>query len=72
MSSRLGGASEQDLTLETMAAARRADLQVVVLMGERLGPVWVHAPCRVVRIVDAPSRRGFADGTLAGHPERGP
>ncbi len=40
-------------------------------MGERLGPVWVHAPCRVVRVVDALGRRRFAYGTLAGHPERG-
>ncbi len=35
----------------------------------RLGPVW--APCRVVYVVDEPNRRGFAYGTLAGHPESG-
>jgi uncharacterized protein (UPF0548 family) len=29
------------------------------------------APCRVVYVVDEPDRRGFAYGTLAGHPESG-
>ncbi|MCW2798610.1 MAG: hypothetical protein JWQ70_82 [Aeromicrobium sp.] len=28
-------------------------------------------PCRVVEIVDEPDRRGFAYGTLPGHPETG-
>lgn len=35
----------------------------------RLGPVRV--PCRVVYVVDEPDRRGFAYGTLPGHPESG-
>jgi|KBSSwiStaDraftv2_1062776.scaffolds.fasta_scaffold340156_3 uncharacterized protein (UPF0548 family) len=35
----------------------------------RLGPVPV--PCRVVYVVDEPDRRGFAYGTLLGHPESG-
>ncbi|TMS45733.1 DUF1990 domain-containing protein [Mycobacterium sp. DBP42] len=35
----------------------------------RLGPV--PAPCRVVYLLDEPDRRGFAYGTLAGHPESG-
>ena len=34
-----------------------------------LGPVT--APCRVVYVVDEPDRRGFAYGTLTGHPESG-
>lgn len=34
-----------------------------------LGPVI--APCRVVYVVDEPDRRGFAYGTLPGHPEAG-
>lgn len=28
-------------------------------------------PCRVVSVVDEPTRKGFAYGTLPGHPERG-
>jgi len=38
-----------------------------VLVG--LGPL--HAPCRVVYVVDDADRRGFAYGTLPGHPEAG-
>ena len=39
----------------------------VVLVG--VGPLT--APCRVVYVVDEPNRRGFAYGTLPGHPECG-
>ncbi|MGV0742440.1 DUF1990 family protein [Mycolicibacterium sp. XJ870] len=35
----------------------------------RLGPI--PAPCRVVYVLDEPDRRGFAYGTLPGHPESG-
>jgi uncharacterized protein (UPF0548 family) len=38
-----------------------------VLVG--LGPL--RAPCRVVYIIDEQNRRGFAYGTLPGHPESG-
>jgi uncharacterized protein (UPF0548 family) len=38
-----------------------------VLVG--LGPV--RAPCRVVYVIDEDDRRGFAYGTLPGHPESG-
>lgn len=36
-----------------------------------VGPVRVAIPCRVVRVVDQPDVRGFAYGTLPGHPEQG-
>lgn len=42
-----------------------------VRLGLRLGPARVSAPCRVVSVVDEPRRKGFAYGTLSGHPERG-
>ena len=35
----------------------------------RLGPF--RAPCRVVYVIDQPDRRGFAYGSLPGHPVRG-
>jgi uncharacterized protein (UPF0548 family) len=38
-----------------------------VLVG--LGPL--RAPCRVVYLIDEENHRGFAYGTLAGHPESG-
>lgn len=43
----------------------------VVLMRLGLGPLGLPAPCRVVAVVDEPDRRGFAYGTLQGHPESG-
>ncbi|WP_216893355.1 DUF1990 family protein [Nocardia alni] len=36
-----------------------------------IGPLAITAPCRVVYILDEPNRRGFAYGTLPGHPEIG-
>ncbi|MBS9532101.1 DUF1990 domain-containing protein [Mycobacterium sp. M1] len=41
------------------------DTTVLVRIG------FLTAPCRVVRLLDEPNRRGFAYGTLPGHPERG-
>ncbi|MFE3443828.1 DUF1990 family protein [Nocardia sp. NPDC059180] len=36
-----------------------------------VGPLAITAPCRVVYVLDEPNRRGFAYGTLPGHPESG-
>jgi uncharacterized protein (UPF0548 family) len=44
-----------------------AQVGSVVVVG--LGPV--RAPCRVVYVIDEDDRRGFAYGTLPGHPESG-
>lgn len=35
------------------------------------GPLHVGAPVRVVYVIDRPDRKGFAYGTLPGHPESG-
>lgn len=35
------------------------------------GPFGVAAPARVVYVIDEPNRKGFAYGTLPGHPEDG-
>lgn len=44
-----------------------AQVGSVVVVG--LGPA--RAPCRVVYVIDEENRRGFAYGTLPGHPESG-
>lgn len=46
--------------------------RVTVYLGPNR-PSWlcIAAPCEVVWIADEPRRRGFAYGTLKGHPERG-
>ena len=36
-----------------------------------IGPFRLRAPARVIYVIDEPRRRGFAYGTLAGHPEQG-
>jgi uncharacterized protein (UPF0548 family) len=41
------------------------------LLGIPFGPFRVKAPARVVYVVDEPKRKGFAYGTMAGHPEKG-
>jgi uncharacterized protein (UPF0548 family) len=43
----------------------------VVLMRLGVGPVALRIPCRVVYVVDEADLRGFAYGTLPGHPEAG-
>jgi uncharacterized protein (UPF0548 family) len=42
-----------------------------LILGLGIGPLRVEAPGRVVYAVDEPRRRGFAYGTLPGHPESG-
>lgn len=41
------------------------------MLGAPFGPFHVAAPVRVVYVIDAPTRKGFAYGTLHGHPENG-
>ena len=57
--------------LSVSASAPAAAPGAVVILGLGIGPVQFKAPCRVVYAVDEPCRRGFAYGTLPGHPESG-
>ena len=43
----------------------------VAVLGLGVGPLRLSAPCRVVYAVTESRRRGFAYGTLPGHPESG-
>lgn len=43
----------------------------VVLMRWGPGPLAMKIPCRVLDVIDESRRRGFAYGTLPGHPEAG-
>ena len=73
------GASE---TLQSWQMHRRAGLIVaasgpvaqpdaLVVLGLGIRPIRLWAPCRVVYTVDEERRRGFAYGTLRGHPASG-
>ena len=53
--------------LRVRASSDVAEVDTVVLV--RMG--FLPAPCRVVYVVDEPDIRGFAYGTLPGHPESG-
>ena len=53
--------------LRVQASSEVADVDTVVLV--RMG--FLPAPCRVVYVIDEPDIRGFAYGTLEGHPESG-
>jgi len=52
-----------------VSASRVAAGEVVQQRIPPLSPIV--APCRIAYVVDERDRRGFAYGTLAGHPERG-
>lgn len=53
------------LRIRTDSDVAAVDAVVVVRMA------FLAAPCRVVYVVSEPDRRGFAYGTLPGHPESG-
>ncbi len=57
--------------LRVAASSATVEDDAVVLLGLGLSRVRLCAPCRVVYVVDDVDRRGFAYGTLPGHPESG-
>lgn len=57
--------------LRVSASSPEIQTDTVTVMRLGLGPAALTIPCRVVYIVDEPDRRGFAYGTLTGHPESG-
>lgn len=57
--------------LRVTASTATAEPGTVVLLGVVAGPLRMRAPCRVVYTITEPQRKGFAYGTLPGHPESG-
>jgi uncharacterized protein (UPF0548 family) len=53
------------------ASSATAEPGSVLMLGLGMAAIRIAAPCRVVYVIDEPGRRGFAYGTLPGHPERG-
>lgn len=53
--------------LRVTASSEVVEVGAVLLV--KLG--FLQAPCRVVYVIDEPDVRGFAYGTLPGHPESG-
>lgn len=54
-----------------VTANGRAAVGSSVVLGQRLGPVWAVAPCRVVDVVSTDREAGFTYAALPGHPEEG-
>ena len=57
--------------LSVLASGERAEPGEVAIVRLTAGPLRLDGPNRVVAVLDEPDRRGFAYGTLDGHPERG-
>ena len=57
--------------VQVFPSAQRIEIggTVVVTLGTPV--VALAAPCRIVGVIDEPTRWGFAHGTLPGHPEQG-
>jgi uncharacterized protein (UPF0548 family) len=56
---------------QVFASSPIAVAGALLILGLGIGSLRLQAPCRVVYAVDEPRRRGFAYGTLTGHPESG-
>lgn len=57
--------------LTVLADYEQVAEDVNVLLGFGIGRLRLKVPCRVVYLVSDPDLRGFAYGTLPGHPESG-
>lgn len=57
--------------LGVRTSSARVTQGAVAVLSLGFGNMGVQAPVRVVYMVDEPRRKGFAYGTLAGHPESG-
>jgi uncharacterized protein (UPF0548 family) len=57
--------------LTVRASPLEVRLDGLVVLEIRLGPLRLSAPYRVVSVVEQDDQRGFAYGTLPGHPESG-
>lgn len=55
--------------VDTCTPGPRPGTRVTLRLG--VGPLHLDSHCEVVYVVDESRRRGFAYGTLTGHPERG-
>jgi uncharacterized protein (UPF0548 family) len=67
----LGFGMQRSAGFEVVSPEATAREGLDVTLRARFGPLRIVAPTRVVYVIDEPDRRGFAYGTLPGHPESG-
>ena len=66
---RFGMQRAAGIAVESASEVAVAGAEVMLRLGR--GPVRLAAPVRIVYVLDEPDERGFAYGTLPGHPEAG-
>ena len=57
--------------LSVSASSATAEPGSVLILSLGVAAIRLRAPCRIACVIDEPDRRGFAYGTLPGHPEHG-
>ncbi|MCA1780915.1 MAG: DUF1990 family protein [Dermatophilaceae bacterium] len=57
--------------LTVLASSERVEEGAVAVVRLNVGPIKIDGANRVVAVLDERDRRGFAYGTLDGHPEKG-
>lgn len=67
----LGWQMHRGAGLRVAAGTARAAAGTLVVLRAGWGPMSITIPCRVVYSTDTKNCRGFAYGTLPGHPEQG-
>ena len=67
----LGWDMHRKAGLRVRTSSKRVVRGAVAVLRLGLGPLSFAAPVRVVYVIDEPGRKGFAYGTLPGHPESG-
>ena len=67
----LGWDMHRNAGLRVRTSSERVVTGAVAVLRLGLGPLSVAAPVRVAYVIDEPGRKGFAYGTLPGHPESG-
>jgi uncharacterized protein (UPF0548 family) len=67
----LGWGMHRESGVRVRTSTETVETGTVAILTLGLGRATVRAPVRVVYVLDAPERHGFAYGTLPGHPERG-
>ncbi len=67
----LGWAVHRGAGVRVLPSSPRVRAAAVADLRVGPGPLSLRAPVRVVDVLDEPRRRGFAYGTLPGHPESG-
>lgn len=57
--------------LGVLASSEVVEKEAVAVVRLTVGPIKIDGPNRVVAVIEEQDRRGFAYGTLQGHPEEG-